>query len=238
MTTPLDLVYVGLFAVGLPLLDYLIFWPAFRRRVQADPARARKRLYVGSIVGQWVVVAIGAAIWLSNDRSWTAFGFSLPDGWQLWVPVVLVVLLAAYTVYAVEALTRDPRTRASAAQQCEKIADVLPHTRTELYLFGGVSLTAGFCEEFMFRGYFTWVLAPWLGWWGAAALSVAFFAGWHAYQGWNGVLRTAVAGSFFTIAVAVSGSLWPAIALHALVDLNGGVISWLALREAQPRTTS
>ncbi|MCI0376926.1 MAG: CPBP family intramembrane metalloprotease [Gemmataceae bacterium] len=48
-----------------------------------------------------------------------------------------------------------------------------------MYWFGGVSLTAGFCEEFLFRGYFIWVFAPWLGWWGAAALSVLIFAILH-----------------------------------------------------------
>ena len=92
---------------------------------------------------------------------------------------------------------------------------VLPHTRADLYWFGGVSLTAGFCEEFLFRGYFIWALARWLGWCGAATLSAVFFALWHAYQGWNGVLRTGIFGAFFTLVMAVFHSLWPAIALHA-----------------------
>ena len=86
-----------------------------------------------------------------------------------------------------------------------------------MYWFGGVSLTAGFCEEFLFRGYFIWALAPWLGWWGAAALSLLIFASGHAYQGWNGALRTGIVGAIFTLVVAIFGSLWPAIALHALM---------------------
>ena len=106
----------------------------------------------------------------------------------------------------------------------------MPQTRADLVLLGGVSLTAGFCEEFLYRGYFIWVLAPWLGWWGAAALSVAFFAAGHAYQGWNGVLRTGIVAVFFTLVVATFDSLWPAIALHALVDLAGGLAAWLAAR--------
>jgi membrane protease YdiL (CAAX protease family) len=96
-----------------------------------------------------------------------------------------------------------------------------------------VSLTAGFCEEFLFRGYFIWVFAPWLGWWGAAALSVLIFAILHAYQGWNGVLRTGIVGAVFTLVVAIFNSLWPAIALHALMDLGAGMMAWLALREGQ-----
>ena len=107
----------------------------------------------------------------------------------------------------------------------------MPQTRAELYWFGGVSLTAGFCEEFLFRGSFIWVFAPWLGWWGAAALSLVFFAAGHAYQGWNGVLRTGIVGAIFTLVVAIFDSLWPAIALHALMDLGRGMIAWLALRE-------
>lgn len=113
----------------------------------------------------------------------------------------------------------------------------MPHTRTELYWFFGVSLTAGFCEEFLYRGYFIWVFAPWLGWWGAAALSVPFFAIAHVgvYQGWHGALRTGIVGAFFTLVVAIFNSLWPVIALHAVIDLGAGMMAWLALREGSAK---
>src|SRR5262245_34165013 len=231
MTTLPDLLYVALFEVAWPLQDYFVLWPAFLRRFQTDPARARTWLYAWTIAVQWALVAAGAAIWLSNDRSWTSFKFSVPDGWRLWVPVGLALLLVAYTVYASAALARESRARASVRQQFGKIADIMPHMRTELYWFGGVSLTAGFCEEFLFRGYFIWALAPWLGWWGAAALSLCIFALGHVYQGWNGVLRTAIFGALFTMLVALFDSLWPAIVLHVMVDFSGGVMAWLALRD-------
>ena len=83
----------------------------------------------------------------------------------------------------------------------------------------------------MYRGFFICVFAPWLGWWGAAALSVPFFAAAHFYQGWQGIVRTALAGAFFTGVVAVFESLWPAIALHALIDFGSGAMAWLALRD-------
>ena len=97
------------------------------------------------------------------------------------------------------------------------------------------TLLDGIAEEFLFRGYFIWALAPWLGWWGAAALSVALFASGHAYQGWNGALRTGVVGTFLTLVVAILNSLWPAIILRALIDLGSGVIAWLALYEGQAK---
>ena len=231
MTALPDLLYVALFAVALPLWDYLVFWPGFHRQSQADPARARKRLWTLAIGGAWPLVAFGAVLWVANERTWTSFGFSVPDGWRLWTSITLVLLLAAYQAYAVTTLARSSEARASARQQIGTLSAVVPHTRTEMYWFGGVSLTAGFCEEFLYRGYFVWVFSPWLGWWGAAALSLPFFAMGHLYQGWNGVLRTGMVGAFFTLVVAILGSLWPAIALHALIDLGSGMMGWLALRE-------
>jgi membrane protease YdiL (CAAX protease family) len=133
----------------------------------------------------------------------------------------------------VATVARSSESRATLRQQIGKLATLLPHTRTELAWFGGVSLTAGFCEEFLFRGYFIWVFAQWLGWWGAAALSLAIFASGHAFQGWNNALRTGIIGAIFTLAVAIFDSLWPAIALHALFDFGQGTIAWLALREGQ-----
>ncbi len=231
MMTLLDLFYVALFAVALPLWDYFVLWPGFNRQSQTDPARARTRLWKLGIGYAWPMVAVGAALWVANDRSWTSFGFSIPDGWRLWTSIALFLLLAAYFAYSVATLARSSDARASARQQIGTLTGVVPHTRTELYWFGGVSLTAGFCEEFLYRGYFVWVFSPWLGWWGAAALSLPFFAIGHLYQGWNGVLRTGMVGALLTLVVAISGSLWPAIALHALIDLGSGMIAWLALRE-------
>ena len=234
MTTLSDLLYVALFAVVLPLIDYFVSWPAFHRRLQADPARVRTWLWAWSIGSAWPLVGVGAALWLGNDRSWTEFGFSIPDGWRLWTSIVLFLLLVAYHTYSVATVARSSEAQASVRQQMfGALTAVMPHTRTELYWFGGIALTAGFCEEFLYRGYFIWVFAPWLGWWGAAALSLAFFASGHIYQGWNGVLRTGIVGAAYTLVLAICESLWPAIVLHALLDLAGGLMAWVAFDGAR-----
>jgi len=232
MPTLLDLLYVAYFAVAGLIIDYLIFWPSFRRRSEVDPARARTWLWTWSIAGAWPVVAVGAALWVVNDRSWASLGFFVPDGWRLWTSIALCLLLAAYYVFAAATIVRSSEARAGVREQFGgSTALVLLHTRTELYWFGGIALTAGFCEEFLYRGYFIAVFSPWVGLWGAAALSLSFFAIGHLYQGWKGVLRTGIFGALYTVVVAIFGSLWPAIALHAIVDLANGVMAWLVLRE-------
>src|SRR5690606_3922020 len=231
MATMPDLIYVALFALFLQLIDYSVFWPAYRRLSETDPAWARRWLSASAIAHPWTIVALGAAIWMASDRPWALLGFTVPDGWRLWAAVALIALLVAWLAAGVASLARSPEARASLRQQAQEFTSVLPHKRQDLYWFGGVSLTAGFCEEFLFRGYFIWAMAPWQGWWGAAALSLAIFALGHAYQGWSGVLRTGIVGALFTLVVAVLDSLWPAIVLHALLDLGQGTMAWLALRE-------
>jgi CAAX protease family protein len=226
-----DFLYVALFALVGPLIDYSVFWPAYRRLSQTDPAWARRWLWKSGISHLWFLAGFGAAIWIASGRDWAPLGFTLPDGWRLWTAVALVVLAAVYYLLAVASVARSTEARAGIRKQFGGAESVVPHTRSELTWFGGVSLSAGFCEEFLFRGYFIWTFTPWLGWWGAAALSLSIFALAHVYQGWAGVLRTGVFGALFTLVVAITGSLWPAIALHVLVDLSGGVIAWLVLRE-------
>ncbi|MBL8820650.1 MAG: CPBP family intramembrane metalloprotease [Planctomyces sp.] len=234
MPTIADLIYVVMFAIALPLLDYLYFWPQFRRRVTVDPVRARRWFWAWAIFGAWPVVIAGAVLWSTNDRSWAELGFSIPDGWRLWTSIAVFLLLAIYFVYTVLALLWNSDSRASIRQQFEAfssdLTDILPRTTSDMLWFAGVSLTAGFCEEFLFRGYLIWTLTPFVGWWAGAAVSALTFAFWHMYQGWSGVLRTGIVGLLFTLLVAIFDSLWPAIALHTLIDLGNGLIAQQALR--------
>jgi membrane protease YdiL (CAAX protease family) len=230
MTTP-DLLYLALIAILL-LLDYFVLWPAFLRWSQADPGRARLRLWSGWMIMLWSLVAAGVALWLFEARTWESLRLVTPHGWRLWGAVGLVLMLVityARTVVRI-ARSKRPKRIKMGNPDVEKLA---PHTRSELGWWLAVSLSAGFCEEFVFRGYLIWVFQPLLGLWGAAAFSVVVFAAAHAYQGAKGILATGVVGGLLTLVVLSSGSLFPAIALHVLTDIGTGLVAWLALRKAQ-----
>jgi membrane protease YdiL (CAAX protease family) len=234
--TVADLLYVAVFAVAWPLFDYFVLWPAFLRRSQTDPERARMGLYLVTIAQQWALVAAGVALWSSRGRSWDSFGLFPPDGWRLWGAIALALAIAAYQARVATLVALSTRASESVRKQLGSLSVLLPHTRSQLACFVGVSLTAGFCEEFLYRGYLVWAFGQWLGWWGAAALAVPFFAFLHAYQGSSGIIRAGIAGIVFTLIVAVSGSLWPAMLLHMLVDIGSGVIAWVAFRGDPART--
>lgn len=238
MPTLPDLLLAALVAIVGPVLDHAVFWPAHRRLAQADPAWARRWLWASAIGHQWTLVAFVGALWMATGRPWTWLGLGLPAGWRAWAAGAVLALLAAYLAAAAGALARSPDARMRLRGQVGPLDALLPHTPAELCWFGGVSLTAGFCEELLYRGFFVAVLAPSIGWWGAAALSVLLFACGHAYQGLGGAVRTGALGAVYALVVGVLGSLWPAMALHFLWDLGVGTLAWLALREEEQAPTS
>jgi membrane protease YdiL (CAAX protease family) len=44
-------------------------------------------------------------------------------------------------------------------------------------------------------------------------------------------MRTAKAGTIMTLVVAGTRSLMPAMALHAIIDIGGGVVTWMVWRD-------
>lgn len=102
---------------------------------------------------------------------------------------------------------------------------VLPRARAELGWGVLLSIVAGVCEELYFRLALPLLVALATG--SAAAgfgLSLLLFAAAHRYQGWAGVAATLAAGAVMSWAYLATQSLWTAMVLHMLVDLNGLVL--------------
>jgi membrane protease YdiL (CAAX protease family) len=86
-----------------------------------------------------------------------------------------------------------------------------------------VALTAGVCEEFLYRGWLLSLIATASGslWIALVASSIVFgFA--HAYQGRNGILGASVLGIVMGGVFLFSRTLLPGQILHAAIDLNSG----------------
>ncbi len=82
------------------------------------------------------------------------------------------------------------------------------------------SLSAGFCEEFMYRGFLFWLIAA-AGWSKKTRLVVASIAFGLAHCLWGpwGMLWTTILGLTFGLAVLWRGNVWPAVIAHTLLDL-------------------
>jgi membrane protease YdiL (CAAX protease family) len=82
------------------------------------------------------------------------------------------------------------------------------------------SLSAGFCEEFLYRGFLFSVLAA-AGAGKASRLVIASIAFGlaHCYWGPWGMAWTTMLGFTFALVVLWRGNVWPAILAHTLLDL-------------------
>ena len=133
----------------------------------------------------------------------------------------------------------SPERRVAARPKLGGVAFMLPHTALEERWFVALALTAGFCEELLYRGYLAWFFAPWLGSAGAMLLVVVAFGLGHSYQGRRGAIRATLAGAVMAAIVLASDSLVPAMIVHAVVDIGGGTLGyWLLREQGQPRTSN
>lgn len=94
-----------------------------------------------------------------------------------------------------------------------------PHTWPDRMLWGITVLTASVCEEVAFRGVGVTLLSDLTGArWLAVLLCALAFGATHAIQGWKaGVIVVGIA-LILQALVSVTGSLVPAMIVHALLD--------------------
>jgi membrane protease YdiL (CAAX protease family) len=115
----------------------------------------------------------------------------------------------------------------------------LPHSMQEHRLFQLLSVTAGICEEFLYRGFIMWALAYYVGLPAAIVLQAVIFSLGHIYQGNDArsvaqaLLKTGAAGLILGAIAVASGSLIPGMIVHALVDLSSGDVAFALLSQSR-----
>jgi len=218
------------------VMDHTLFWRRFERRVVLDAAKARRTLWSQWMMTLWTCSMLVLGMWIAQDVPLSSVGFTLPIGWRLWVPVILIAAVVSLQASAVLKIAKHSGPKSKLRDQLGSTGLVTPHEAAELPAWLGVSLTAGFCEELLFRGFLVWILQPYIGWLGAAAVSLAVFTAAHAYQGASGLVRCATLGAIMTAIVFLTQSLWPAIVLHAALDWMGGLVGWQIMRDPVARS--
>lgn len=103
-----------------------------------------------------------------------------------------------------------------------EIMFLVPQDTVGRIVWVGVSITAGVCEETLFRGYIMTRLRLIFGlesWAIPVIISSLVFGICHSYQGLPGMIVLSVYGALFALLYIRTGSLWPGIIAHTFQDL-------------------
>jgi len=209
-------------------LSVVIPWRGYLRLKQllALPlvdTKEKLALYAVTIAFQWVLV--GVVAWRAMVRGLTLQDMGL--GPQPWMGIVLAGLLGAIFIGGLQWLNlrRIGRMEGEAPELLRKLANrLLPVNLLEYLPYSALAITAGVCEEFVYRGFgiaaFSKIGLPL---WTVVLVSSVLFGLAHAYQGRGGVVSTGIFGVVLAIGRLWIGSLIPMMMWHAGLDLAAGI---------------
>ena len=140
-----------------------------------------------------------------------------------WIVAALILVLAA----AAAGLVSPDKLEAA-----KKNVDILkPLGRLESVIWVCLSITAGFCEEVMFRGYLQKQFAAWTRSDIVALLLQAIIFGIaHSYQGARLAFVVTIYGMLFGVLAVLRRSLRPGMMAHAMQDTLSGLAGNLPIK--------
>jgi membrane protease YdiL (CAAX protease family) len=194
------------------------FYRMLKKQLNID-THARVLFYRTQVIWEWSWVVVLILIVAPIPQPFTWIGFTLPNQFGWIVLAALVLGLGLSTVL----LRRNPGAMAAMQRSLEASSILLPATSTERKWYAVAGITAGICEELLYRGFLMRYIHstfPTLDWLFMAILSGIIYGLSRAYQGLKGISQTALTGFSFAIVFYLSGSLLPAMVFHALAELR------------------
>lgn len=185
--------------------------------------KARLEFYRAAIIGQWVLAPAAIVATFRDGPSAAATGLVLPRASAETLAIIVIISLLILSQSPVVPAVRARMRRSTHARRLlHPVRNLLPRTEPERRRWVAVALTAGFCEELLFRGFlFYYLQAHWgASLYAAVVVSTLIFALSHWYQGTGNVVRVSVVGLLLGIAYATTGSLFFPVVLHILLDLG------------------
>lgn len=186
----------------------------------------RLSLYVSTIAFQWfAVLVVGWRAW-ARGLSSAELGLDWNRGPKLAIASVVGGLVVGILHWI--NLRRVGKLPLSDRGRVQVLAErILPRDAREFSLYMVLALTAGVCEEFLYRGFAMAVLTD-LGYafWGVVLVSAILFGLAHIYQGRSGFTGTLLVGIVFALARILCHSLLPVMVWHAVVDIVAGTAGY------------
>lgn len=196
------------------------FYRMLKKQLNIDPT-ARLLFYRTQVLWEWSWVVVLALIVIPIPEPLKWLGLVLPNqfGW-----IILLALLIG-VVLSIILLRRNPKAMAAMRRSLESSSLLLPTTPSERTWFAISAITAGICEELLYRGFLMSYLPTIFPMFAQQFIVISIISGIvyglsRAYLGMQGIGQTALTGFSFAIVYFLSGSLLPAMIFHILAELR------------------
>lgn len=191
------------------------------------PADAPKRpvteRYLVSMrdIGLLLLVLLAICWW--NGYSAADMGLAAPSaGAPLWCLIAAAVAMTA--LLAGGAIQCARMAPAKAKEQLDKGRDTgMPTSAAELRLFLPLAVMLGGGWELLYRGFLLLVLTPYIGAWGAVAVSGLAYGAAHGYKNPKQFSLSVALALLFATGYLLTGSLWWLMVIHIALPLSGAL---------------
>jgi membrane protease YdiL (CAAX protease family) len=194
---------------------------AFRGITHANQVRAAGNssnvsMYVRTIITEWLLLAfVVGGVWLAKAPLTTVIGQRWQSARDVFRDIGIGVVFIIVQQLVLSVLTGHLHS----AEAERAIQFLLPHGRREMALWLALSISAGICEEAIFRGYlqrqfsaFTQNIPA------GILLSAALFGAAHGYQGSRQAVVIALDGALLGALAYWCRNVRPGMIGHAFKD--------------------
>lgn len=202
----------------------------------------RIKFYIESIIWGWIPTGIVCMFVIFTPLSFQELGLrkiTLSDSvWLNSITLLVSVVITIALLYQVimyftsekyrQQVLEELRKQKESSNHYESIMTiVLPRSLKEKKYFFFVSLTAGICEEFVWRGCLIFLLTdifPALHMVVIIIMSCLLFGLFHCYQGLYGVIKTGIIAILFIFIYLTTASLVLGMLLHFMFDFSSAFL--------------
>ncbi|HMG87382.1 MAG TPA: CPBP family intramembrane glutamic endopeptidase [Terracidiphilus sp.] len=185
-------------------------------------------IYLAALVMDWAlfyycwaaVHHYGGSLWTLSGGRWNSWKDVLVD-LGIMAPFLIVWEGTAYGVSRLIAGSVGPGS-------AKTVDSLLPQSLIEILIWIATSITAGICEEMVFRGFLQRQLHALSGNIAVAVLGQGLVFGlFHSYQGWRNVVVISVLGILYGALAVWRRNLRINIVAHAFTDVWEGWLKFI-----------
>ena len=159
-------------------------------------------------------------------------------GWKAYLSISIFIALCIYIRYIISSIHKNKEVRAHILERFKEddsVNEMLPDSRNEFLLFILLSVSAGICEELIYRWYLYNFIELQTNWMIAVIVSSFIFGIAHIYLGWRHVFKTSLIGVLLCGTYLFFESITVAIIIHILINVYSGTISYYAKKYDKPK---